>query len=376
MTRRSEEAFVRIAVEAAERGLAERAAAEAYEAGARGLEERTPEGGAAAEGEAAERGTRLLLYVPRRRAGAVRRALAPLEGEGLRVAAPEAVVPEDWARSWRAGLGPVEISPRLVVRPSFAAAAPAAGCVEERGAGGSREPRERIELVIDPGQAFGTGGHASTRLALALLDAIPRRGLAGARVLDVGCGTGVLAIAACRLGAERAVAFDLDPLAAEATARNAARNGAGARVAAFAGPLGALAPGLDFDLLLANLLRSEMLPLLPALAARTRAGGRALFSGLLASEGPDVEARLAAAGLHVESRREATDAGGEAWVAFLTRRAARGASSRGGRPGRRRGQRGAPSRSREPGARPSPRSRPRAASARGRPGSPGARRIG
>lgn len=316
---------MRIEAWAAEPALAERAAAEAYAAGACGLEERdgeVPEGGA-------ERGTRLLLYAPRGRAGAVRSALEALSASGLHVAAPEAVEAEDWSDRWRAGLRPVEISPRLRLRPSFAAAEPAPG---------------RAELVIDPEQAFGTGGHASTRLALVLLDALPAERRAGAFVLDIGSGTGVLAIAACRLGAGRALAFDLDPLAAAATARNAAANGVPGRVAAFAGGIEALAPGARFDLVLANLLRTELLPILPALAGVLREGGRAVFSGLLVAEGPEVEARLAAEGLAVEARREETDATGDAWLALLTRRAPRGASSRGGRGARPRAARGAPSR--------------------------------
>lgn len=302
---------MRIAAWAAEPALAERAAAEAYAAGASGLEEIEAPG----EAEGSERGTRLLLYAPSARAEAVRRALEPLAGPGLAVEAPEPVEPEDWAESWRSGLGPVAVSPRLVVRPSFAEAEASPG---------------REELVIDPGQAFGTGGHASTRLALVLLDALPRGALAGARVLDAGAGTGVLAIAACRLGAERAVAFDVDWLAAAATARNAAQNGVAARVAAFAGGADALAPGARFDLLLANLLRTELLPILPALANALRPGGVALFSGLLVAEAEEVSARLEAAGLRVEARREERDGTGDAWLGLLTRRRSLGASPRGG----------------------------------------------
>lgn len=316
---------MRIAAWTAEPALAERAAAEAYAAGATGLEERED----ATSAVGSERGTRLLLYAPRARAEAVHRALQPLAALGLGLGPPEGVEPEAWAETWRAGLGAVPVSPRLLVRPSFAPAEPVPG---------------RREVVIDPGQAFGTGGHASTRLALVLLDALPGEALSGARVLDVGAGTGVLAIAACRLGAARALAFDMDRLAAAATAWNAAQNGVAERVVAFAGGADALGPRAAFDLVLANLLRTELFPTLPALARATCVGGRALFSGLLVAEAEEVEARLAAVGFEVEGRREETDATGDAWLGLLTRRRSTGASPPGDAPAPPRGAPGAPSR--------------------------------
>jgi ribosomal protein L11 methyltransferase len=270
--------------------LAERVAAEAWAAGAAGLEER----GA---------GGHLLVYVAEEGAAAVRAALGALAPEGVRVGAPEPVAPVDWSHAWRAGLGEVVISPRLSVRPPFVA-----------GTGGPG----RGEVVIDPGQAFGTGGHASTRLALALLDTLPRAECAAGTALDVGCGSGVLALAALRLGAPAAVALDLDPVAARATRDNARRNGLAARLRVFAGPVAALGRG-GFAPVLANLLRRELLPLLPELARRLRPGAALVLSGLLADERAEVEAALAGAGLGVADARAETDPGGDAWLALTAR---------------------------------------------------------
>src|SRR5207249_3755458 len=114
----------------------------------------------------------------------------------------------------------IEVSERLRIRASFEPSPPRAG---------------QRDLVIDPGQAFGTGGHESTRLALAWIDDL--RGELGAPpgILDVGTGTGVLALAALALGARRAVACDVDPLAAAAARANARANGLAAQLDVFAG---------------------------------------------------------------------------------------------------------------------------------------------
>jgi len=270
---------------------AERVAAEAFEAGALGLEER----------EAGD-GITLLLYAAEDQTPRLRQALAEACGEAVEMEAPEPVRPVDWSEAWKDRLEPVIVSPRLTVRPPFRD--PAAG-------GGA-------EVVIDPGQAFGTGGHASTRLALEWVDALAPT-LAGARVLDAGCGSGVLALAALRLGAERALAFDVDPLAPLAARENAAVNGLDAQLDVFAGPLEAVG-GAPFDLVLANLLSRELLPLAAGLAARTAARGAAVFSGLLAEEQDRVAAALADVGLHCVARRSWRDTNGDTWVALLTRR--------------------------------------------------------
>jgi ribosomal protein L11 methyltransferase len=279
-------AFARIRVRG-EGVRAEWAAAEAFEAGAAGVEERD-------DGS-------LIAYAPAACAAAVRAALAAVLGADA-VGAVEPEPPADWPETWKQGLRPLVVSPRLVVRPPFAAHALAAG---------------QRAIVIEPRQAFGTGAHATTALALEALDAaLAER--AGARVLDVGCGSGVLALAALALGAGAAVACDLDPIAARETRENAATNGL-APLLAYTGSLAALGPG-GFALVVANMIRRELEPLLEELAARVAPGGALVLSGLLAGERAAVEARIAALGLRADAARERADEGGDAWLSLTESR--------------------------------------------------------
>jgi len=274
---------------------AERAIAEAFSAGASGLEEH------------AASGTGILVlsvYAPQTRAAAVREALQAALGPQLCLGPDQVLEPVDWSNAWREDLRPLVISPRLLVCPVSLQVKTAEG---------------QQRLWIEYGQAFGTGRHASTRLALELLDgclpALPQ-----ARLLDVGTGSGILAIAALLLGATSAIGFDLDLLAAPAAHRNARRNRVETRLGLFTGPLAALSPGVrGFDVVCANLLRSELLPLLPPLAACVRRGGHAVFSGLLASEEAGLVAQLEAHGLRPIAARYAED-GGERWLGLLTQR--------------------------------------------------------
>jgi ribosomal protein L11 methyltransferase len=289
--------FACIRVRAADPELAERASAEAFDAGATGLEERDA-GGI----------TELWIYAPTPALPAVERALAVLAREAgapLRVSAAEPALEVDWTTRWREGLATVRISERLAVRPPFVA------------------PGESgTELVIDPGQAFGTGGHASTRLALEWIDALPDAARLGARVLDAGTGSGVLALAALRLGAATAIGFDLDPVAVREARSNAAANALTGRAHFFTGPIAALAAPAapPFDLVLANLLRSEVLPILPDLARRLRPGGHAVLSGLLVAEREEMAAALGRTGLRITAAREERDGTGDAWLGLLTTR--------------------------------------------------------
>jgi ribosomal protein L11 methyltransferase len=285
--RTSGDRFIRICVRAdGERG--EIAGAEAWEAGARGIEER-------------DDGT-LIVYASVEQADAVRRALVARLGAAA-VAASEPVPAADWPETWKQGLRPLVVSQRLAVRPPFAVH-PA-------------QPGQR-QLVIDPRQAFGTGAHATTALALAAIDSAHAT-LPGAQVLDVGCGSGVLALAALALGAHRAVACDLDPIAARETRENALSNLLADRLVVFTGSLTALAP-TRFDLVVANMIRRELTPLFDDLATRVCEGGRLVLSGLLVSEQAMIESALASTGLRVVAARSEADPSGDLWLALTATR--------------------------------------------------------
>ncbi len=280
--------FREIDVEPLAAGVAERVAAEAWEHGACGIEEREGEGGVVV----------LRVWVPVERADVLGEALVAALGDAVRVGPARLLEERDWSQAWREGLGAVRISERLVVRPSFAEY--------------TAEPGEHV-LVVDPAQAFGTGHHASTRLAAALLDRELGTRSPRARVLDVGTGSGVLVLAALVLGAGEAVGFDVDPLAGPEARRNARANGLAGRARFFTGTIDALSP-VAFDVVVANLIRRELQPLLDTLCARHIGGGGTLvLSGLLESDRPLVEAELARRGLRVRAARTEED-GGDVWV--------------------------------------------------------------
>jgi ribosomal protein L11 methyltransferase len=173
---------------------------------------------------------------------------------------------EDWVRKTQAQFAPIEIDRRLWIVPSWhAIPGAAAGAAIVR---------------LDPGLAFGTGTHPSTRLVLQFL---ARAMQGGERVLDYGCGSGILAIAACKLGAGQVDAVDLDPDAVRATAENAALNA----VALQAALPDALAPAV-YDLVVSNILAQPLMLLAPLLAARTAAGGRVALSGILQTQADEV----------------------------------------------------------------------------------------
>jgi ribosomal protein L11 methyltransferase len=197
-------------------------------------------------------------------------------------------VADDWAERWKAFHRPVDVGP-MRVRPPWEAP----------------RPEAEIDLVIDPGQAFGTGGHHTTRLCLELLLELEPRG----PLMDLGCGTGVLAIAAARLGWEPVQAVDFDPLAVDATIENAQINGV--HLTAWKADLREEAAP-SAETVTANLLR----PLL--LALRFDEPPRQLVaSGLLRTEADEVAAALSAAHDLVEVKRLSA---GE-WSALLLRRA-------------------------------------------------------
>jgi ribosomal protein L11 methyltransferase len=154
--------------------------------------------------------------------------------------------------------------------------------------GTARASDGRIDVVMAPG-AFGSGEHETTASCLELLAELD--GLCGASVLDLGSGTGILAIAALLLGAERALCVDLDPQAVECARRNCGHNGVGERARHLAGELRDVAE-TGFDLVVANLHGDVLLALAPELVGRARPGGRLLLSGIAWEQRFDVRQRL------------------------------------------------------------------------------------
>jgi ribosomal protein L11 methyltransferase len=171
----------------------------------------------------------------------------------------------------------------------------------------------RLVVVIEPGRAFGTGGHGSTRSCLELLERALAAG-AVAHALDVGCGSGILAIAAAALGVPRVDAIDLDPDAVAATEDNARRNAVGDRVRPAVADVDGWA-GPPAPLVLANLLAAAHATLAPALLARVTPGGSLIAGGLLAHEVPAVTGVFAAEGGWLVELAE-----DDGWAALLLRR--------------------------------------------------------
>ena len=264
--------------------------AEVWAAGALGVEE-----------AAGDQGVDLLIYLDRQGEGAIRDALAELAGEGVVVGDLETLEDLDWSEAWKEGLESLVISPRLVVRPSFVAHALVPG---------------QQEVIVDPGQAFGTGGHESTRLILDWVDALLDGAEPPRRVLDVGTGSGVLALAALKLGAHSALGFDLDLAAVREAGEVSRVNGLGEKLSLFAGPIQALAFG-DFDLVLVNLLRSEMLPIADEIVETLSGEGRLVLSGLLESDRDEVLAAFGGRGLLPIAEGARRDASGATWISPL-----------------------------------------------------------
>ena len=188
------------------------------------------------------------------------------------------VADEDWVRKTQAQFAPLEVGTRLWVGPSWHR--PVAG---------------RAIVRLDPGMAFGTGSHPTTRLMLGFVEQQVR---GGERVLDYGCGSGILAIAAAKLGAARVDAVDVDPLAVETTATNARDNAVAVRAA-----LPEALPAATYNLVLSNILAQPLVLLAPLLAARTAPLGRIALAGILEAQAEEVAAAYAPwAQLRIDAR--------------------------------------------------------------------------
>jgi ribosomal protein L11 methyltransferase len=250
-------------------GVAEEVAAALMDDGASGVEVRDGEGVPMPGSRQPGAGRALVVAWFAGRDDAIRVA-------GERDGALEELPDQDWGETWKEGLAPLSIG-RVFVRPSWIAAA---------------TPPGMVEVTLDPGMAFGTGTHPTTSLCLAALSerliATPR-----ARVLDVGTGSGLLAIAAHKLGAPVVVGNDNDPVAIRVALENAALNEVQVvfdrrDVAGQPGP---------FDLILANILANTLCELAPAIAAQLAPGGVVLLSGILTPQEAEVREAYVAVGL-------------------------------------------------------------------------------
>jgi ribosomal protein L11 methyltransferase len=267
-------------------------------------------GGSAIE----ERDGELITFVPLDDEAAaitarVRSMLRALLGEQAPEFQCEHVPEQDWLAVWRAGLGPRRVGEQLVIAPTWSDVELASG---------------EIEIRIDPQMAFGTGEHASTRGVLRLMQRVVRP---GGRLLDVGTGSAILAIAAARLGAGQVVAVESDPEAMPNAEENVLRNGVADRVAllcrlvddAFLAGYG----GGVFDGILANVLSGVLRPLLPAFRDALCGDGWAILSGILVEEAADMRAAALASGFRIEAEDVE-----EQWWSVLLRRAGHESTAR------------------------------------------------
>ena len=210
----------------------------------------------------------------------------------------------DWAEAWKSHFPVLRVGRRLVIRPTWRR---------------HRRLPDDVVLSLDPGLAFGTGLHPTTRLCLAALETLADEGRlasgagtgksGSARVLDVGCGSGILAIAAGKLGARDLLGVDTDPIAVESTLANARLNGLARRIHVRQGsvPTGER----PFDVVLANLIASLLVQLAPDLRGELAPGGHILASGIFRDREGDVVAAFRAAGLEMGRRWAEED-----WVAL------------------------------------------------------------
>lgn len=200
---------------------------------------------------------------------------------------------KDYTEVWKQTVQPIHIDPCWVVR------APWHDPVTDK---------NTIELVVEPGMAFGTGSHETTRSCLELLAKVCTSKKLGPKssVLDFGCGSGILAIAVKKLNVGKAIGIDIDPLAIEATRQNSKQNGVTVEVTMDASPFA------DFDGIVANILKNTLLDFAPSFAKWLKPGGFLILSGLLGEQEPAILERYTSLGFTVDSRILTNN-----WVSFL-----------------------------------------------------------
>ncbi len=183
---------------------------------------------------------------------------------GIAAYAIETVAEQNWVQLTQSQFDPIQVSSRLWIVPSWHE---------------SPDP-EAINLILDPGMAFGTGSHPTTRLCLEWLE---RQVTPGCSLLDYGCGSGILAIAAARLGAGRVAGVDIDSQAVTAARANAENNGVTALFADSAQPVAG-----EYDIVVANILANPLRVLAPAICAHVRSSGQLALSGILREQAAEI----------------------------------------------------------------------------------------
>lgn len=215
---------------------------------------------------------------------------------------------EDWATAWKQYFKPLRVSERLTIKPTW----------EEYEAG-----PEEIILELDPGMAFGTGTHATTALCLRTLESVVKP---GDEVIDVGTGSGILSIAAAKLGASHVLALDLDPVAVSSATENTRLNGLEETITVVESDLlkairtqaegkQGLGVTLPVQVVVANILAEIILLFVADVFEALQSGGTYIASGIIKQKQAEVERALAEAGFRVEERYEETD-----WVAIVARK--------------------------------------------------------
>jgi ribosomal protein L11 methyltransferase len=173
---------------------------------------------------------------------------------------------KDWEREWMVNFHPMQFGQRLWICPSWR----------------DVPDPNAVNVMLDPGLAFGTGTHPTTALCLTWLDGLA---LDNATVVDFGCGSGILGIAALKLGAQRVVGIDIDPQAIQASQDNANRNGVGEQIELY---LPANQPKLQADVVLANILAAPIRELRQVISAYCKPGGRLVLSGILDNQAQEI----------------------------------------------------------------------------------------
>ena len=209
----------------------------------------------------------------------------------------------NWVEAWKEHYHPIPVGEELMIVPAWL----------EPETGG------RMPIRIDPGMAFGTGTHPTTQLCLALTEAFFQQAGGNPRVLDIGCGSGILAVAALKLGAVHALGVDIDPLAMEASQQNAALNGVTEGLELGVGSVAEVRRGQfslqQGELVYANILAPVLVRLLDeGLGELVSPGGWLVLSGILTEQSPEVEAALRQHNLALLERRQVGD-----WVALAAR---------------------------------------------------------